>query len=40
MEIVNHKYAINHRDVFKTMKGKLCVVLDYHEKGDLNRVIK
>jgi len=37
LEILDNQFIISFKDVFKTKAGKLCIVMDYAEKGDLDR---
>lgn len=40
LEILKHDFIVGYRDVFKTKGGKLCIIMDYCEKGDLDKEIK
>ncbi|CAD8131755.1 unnamed protein product [Paramecium octaurelia] len=40
MAQLKHPNIINFREVYKTVKGKLCIVMDYAEGGDLAQLIK
>ncbi|CAD8058254.1 unnamed protein product [Paramecium sonneborni] len=40
MSELRHPNIINFREVYKTVKGKLCIVMDYAEGGDLAQVLK
>ncbi|CAD8049217.1 unnamed protein product [Paramecium primaurelia] len=40
MSELKHPNIINFREVYKTVKGKLCIVMDYAEGGDLAQVLK
>ena len=40
LEILTHSFIVGYRDVFKTKGGKLCIIMDYCEKGDLDKEIK
>lgn len=40
MEKLNHPNIVTFHDVYKTKKKKLCIVMEYADAGDLNRVIK
>lgn len=40
LEILQHKHIVGYHDVFKTRSGKLCIVMEYCEKGDLDKEIK
>lgn len=35
LEALNHPNVIRFREVYKTKKGKLCIVMDYADGGDL-----
>ena len=35
LEVLNHPNVIRFREVYKTKKGKLCIVMDYADGGDL-----
>ena len=35
LEVFNHPNIIRFREVYKTKKGKLCIVMDYADGGDL-----
>ncbi len=35
LEAFNHPNIIRFREVYKTKKGKLCIVMDYADGGDL-----
>jgi NIMA (never in mitosis gene a)-related kinase len=37
LEILDNQFIISFKDVFKTKAGKLCIVMDYAEKGDFDR---
>jgi NIMA (never in mitosis gene a)-related kinase len=40
LEVLNHPNIIRFREVYKTKKGKLCIVMDYADGGDLQSKIK
>jgi NIMA (never in mitosis gene a)-related kinase len=40
MEKFTHPNIIKSYDVYKTKKGKLCIVMEYADGGDLNQQIK
>lgn len=40
LEILQHEFIVGYHDVFKTKGGKLCIIMDYCEKGDLDKEIK
>lgn len=40
MEKFTHPNIIKSYDVYKTKKGKLCIVMEYADGGDLNQKIK
>lgn len=40
LEALNHPNIIRFREVYKTKKGKLCIVMDYADGGDLQSRIK
>ena len=40
LEVLNHPNIVRFREVYKTMKGKLCIVMDYADDGDLSEKIK
>lgn len=35
LEVLNHPNIVHFREVYKTKKGKLCIVMDYADGGDL-----
>jgi NIMA (never in mitosis gene a)-related kinase len=35
LEVLNHPNITRFREVYKTKKGKLCIVMDYCDGGDL-----
>lgn len=35
LEALNHPNIIRFREVYKTKKGKLCIVMNYADGGDL-----
>ena len=35
LEALNHPNVIRFQEVYKTKKGKLCIVMDYADGGDL-----
>lgn len=40
MEAFNHPNIIRFREVYKTKRGKLCIVMDYADGGDLQNYLK
>lgn len=40
MEMLNHPNIVKSYDVYKTKKKKLCIVMEYADGGDLNKVVK
>ena len=40
LEVLNHPNIIRFKEVYKTKKGKLCIVMDYADNGDLQSKIK
>lgn len=40
LEAFNHPNIIRFREVYKTKKGKLCIVMDYADGGDLQKMIQ
>lgn len=40
LEQLNHANIIGFREVYKTKKGKICIVMDYADGGDLSDKIK
>lgn len=40
MSTLKHPNIINFREVYKTKKGKLCIVMDYADAGDLAQALK
>ena len=40
LELLSHPNIVRFREVYKTMKGKLCIVMDYADDGDLSQKIK
>ena len=35
LEVLQHNNIVKFREVYKTKKGKLCIVMDYADDGDL-----
>ena len=35
LEVFNHPNIVRFKEVYKTKKGKLCIVMDYADGGDL-----
>lgn len=43
LELLQHPYIIGFKDVYKTKKNeilKLCIVMEYAENGDIEKMIK
>jgi NIMA (never in mitosis gene a)-related kinase len=40
LEALKHPNIVKFREVYKTQKGKLCIVMEYAEGGDLAMKIK
>ena len=40
MEKLSHPNIIKSHEVYKTKRGKLCIVMEYADGGDLNKIIK
>ena len=40
MEVYNHPNIIKYNEVYRTKKGKLCIVMEYADGGDLDSMIK
>jgi NIMA (never in mitosis gene a)-related kinase len=40
LEVLNHPNIVRFKEVYKTKKGKLCIVMDYADGGDLQSKIK
>jgi len=40
LEVLNHPNITRFREVYKTKKGKLCIVMDYCDDGDLQSKVK
>ena len=40
MEAFNHPNIVRFREVYKTKRGKLCIVMDYCDGGDLQQYLK
>lgn len=40
LEVLNHPNIVRFMEVYKTKKGKLCIVMDYADGGDLQSKIK
>ena len=36
LEVLNHPNIVNFFEVYKTKRGKLCIVMEYADGGDLN----
>lgn len=36
---MNHKYIIGFREVYKTRGGKICIVMEYAQGGDIQKRI-
>ncbi|KAL4500532.1 hypothetical protein ABPG72_002956 [Tetrahymena utriculariae] len=39
LQMLNHHNIIKYHEQYKTKKGRLCIVMDYADGGDLNQVI-
>lgn len=39
LEALHHPNIIRFREVYKTKRGKLCIVMDYASHGDLSQII-
>lgn len=40
MEVLHHPNIIRFKEVYKTKRGELCIVMDYADGGDLSQRIK
>ena len=40
LEVLHHPNIVRFREVYKTKKGKLCIVMDYCEGGNVLDAIK
>ena len=40
LEVFDHPNIVKFREVYKTKKGKLCIVMDYADGGDLQSRVK
>lgn len=40
MEMLYHPSIVKFYDVYRTKKKKLCIVMEYADGGDLNKIIK
>lgn len=40
LEVLNHPNIIRFKEVYKTKKGQLCIVMDYADGGDLSGKLK
>lgn len=40
LEALNHPNIVRFREVYKTKKGKLCIVMDFADGGDLQSKVK
>jgi NIMA (never in mitosis gene a)-related kinase 1/4/5 len=40
LEVLSHPNIVRFREVYKTKKGKLCIVMDFADGGDLQSRIK
>ena len=40
LEALKHPNIIRFREVYKTKRGKLCIVMDYADGGDLAKRLK
>ena len=39
LEVLNHPNIVRFREVYKTKKGHLCIVMDFADGGDLANLI-
>lgn len=40
LEALNHPNIVTFREVYKTKKGHMCIVMDYADGGDLQQAMK
>jgi len=40
LEVLNHPNIIKFQEVYKTKTGKLCIVMEYAENGDLQKEVE
>ena len=40
LELLNHPNIVKFKEVYQTKKGKLCIVMEYADGGDLAKRIK
>ncbi len=40
LEVLNHPNIIRFKEVYKTKKGQLCIVMDFADGGDLQKIVK
>ena len=40
LEALSHPNIVKFREVYKTKKGKLCIVMEYADGGDIGKTIK
>ena len=40
LEVLNHPNIIRFKEVYKTKKGQLCIVMDFADGGDLSSKLK
>jgi len=40
LEVFKHPNIIKYNEVYRTKKGKLCIVMEYADGGDLGNLIK
>ena len=40
LELMQHPLIIGFKDVYKTKNLKLCIVMEYAENGDIEKMIK
>ena len=40
LEVLQHPNIIRFKEVYKTKKGQLCIVMDYADGGDMQKKIK
>ena len=40
LEALSHPNIVKFKEVYKTKKGKLCIVMEYADGGDIGKIIK